>query len=162
MEKGLKTLQATARTAQRKNNADPGQAFDDQTTTDHHSDSGIGFGSGSDAEMEAEQAELVPVRQSPDSWRPRNGPRVTQSTQDHSRSRSLPQLLPLYRPPPPPPRISTQFANVPALDSNTTSPATLAFHARNPEVCRLPPNIQNNKGALSIQSMLSPAEPSQY
>ena len=147
MEKGLKNLQATARTAQRREPGGTRDSFEDQGITDHHSDSGIGMGS--DAEMEVD--EPAPSSK-PSSWHAHT---CVQSThQEHVRSRSLPQPLPLYQPPPP---ISTTQRR--AFDATmTTSPATMSY-GRPVTYQRYSPEAQNGRGGLSIQSMLSPAEP---
>ncbi|GAB7358585.1 hypothetical protein MBLNU230_g2645t1 [Neophaeotheca triangularis] len=122
LEKGLKNLQSVTRTAQRKASAtDQGQpinpthlrptigtatTLEEQSIPDHHSDSGIGLGS--DTEMEASstsstihdttracQVTLI-LRQ-----HLHHPETQTLRRDDHARSRSLPQPLPLFRPPPP-------------------------------------------------------------
>ena len=153
MEKGLKTLQTTARTAHRKAAAGAIGLYDEQGIPDHHSDSGIGLGSGSDAEMEVDDGAGPSTKAS--SW---HAHAETQQThhhhQDHVRSRSLPQLLPLYQPPPPPVAAYRRAFDGPM----TTSPATMTF--TRPTVSqRYSPEAPNGRGGLSIQSMLSPAEP---
>ena len=146
MEKGLKNLLSTARTAQRRGTTGTRDSFDDQGIPDHHSDSGIGMGS--DAEMEVDEAEPA---QKPSSWHAHTG--AVSSHQEHVRSRSLPQPLPLYKPPPP------VIAQRRTFDAPmTTSPATMSF-GRTTTFHRYSPEAQNGRGGLSIQSMLSPAEP---
>lgn len=94
MEKGLRTLQTASRTAQRKATADS-QSFEDAGTSDHHSDSGIGLGSDAETEVGVPAGSY---HKPSSSW-----PQDTahQPHTEHVRSRSLPQLLPLYQPPPP-------------------------------------------------------------
>ena len=104
MEKGLKTLQTTARTAHRKASvASQSQPLnlEDRGISDHNSDSGIVLCSGSEAEMDVDEA-VQPVKHGAStSW---SGNSVSQQLQhEHMRSRSLPipHNLPLYKPPPP-------------------------------------------------------------
>lgn len=147
MEKGLKTLQATARTAERRNTGSSSNSYDDQGIQDHRSDSGIGLGS--DAEMEVD--ETAQLRNAPSSWHAHTGIQAQHS--DHVRSRSLPQPLPplpLYQPPPP---ITTTLPQ--AFDTPmTTSPATMSF-IRSTSSQRCSPDSQNGRGGFSIQSVLS-------
>nr|OQO17502.1 hypothetical protein B0A51_13294 [Rachicladosporium sp. CCFEE 5018] len=110
MEKGLKSLQTTVRTAQRK--AAAGETYDGRAVPDHNSDSGfLGSGSEPDAEPEMDVDEpattttavTTPSKHSAAaSW---SGParRDSHLQSGHIRSRSLPvpQVLPLYQPPPP-------------------------------------------------------------
>jgi hypothetical protein len=149
MEKGLKTLQATARTAERRNAGSARNSFDDQGIKSHRSDSVVGFGS--EAEMELD--EPAPPGKLHSSWHAHTG--TQHNHQEHARSRSLPQPippLPLYQPPPP---ISTR---VPAFDTPmTTSPATMSF-IRSTSSQRCSPDSQNGRGGISIQSVLSPPE----
>ena len=150
MEKGLKTLQATARTAERRNTGSSRNSFDEQGIKDHaRSDSGILMGS--DAEMEID--EPAPLTKLHSSWHAHTG---TQSNnQEHVRSRSLPHplpLLPLYQPPPP------IITHVQAFDNPmTTSPATMSY-VRSTSSQRCSPDSQNGRGGISIQSVLSPPE----
>ncbi|KAK3722896.1 hypothetical protein LTR37_002041 [Vermiconidia calcicola] len=150
MEKGLKNLQATARTAQRRGTASPLRSFDNQGINDHHSvDSGIGLGS--DAEMEVDDAESS---RKPASWHAHTA--AQQSYQEHVRSRSLPQPLPLYQPPPP---LNTTVRR--ALDADapmTTSPAAISY-VRHTSTHRYSPEAQNGRAGMSIQSVLSPPDP---
>lgn len=103
---------------------------------------------GSDAEMEVDEAE--PSRK-PSSWHAHTA--VQAAHQEHVRSRSLPQLLPLYQPPPPL-AIQRRTFDGPM----TTSPATMSF-GRTTTFQRYSPEAQNGRGGLSLQSMLSPADP---
>lgn len=131
MEKGLKTLQTTARTAQRKASAtshNSQHSLDERGIPEHNSDSGIGLCS--DAEMDVGEDDgeeeaihqlhhlryhqqrripapteiIQPMKTNP-SWQLRSSANHQENQQaaiDHSRARSLPQPLPLYQPPPPP------------------------------------------------------------
>jgi hypothetical protein len=151
MEKGLKTLLATARTAHKRNNSGSHNGSTDEQGTDHHSDSGIGLGS--DAEMEVDEA--GPTGKYP-TW-PSHAESAQQPHQDHIRSRSLPQPLPplpLYRPPPPP--LNTQPRVYDLEAPMTTSPATMSY-VRHSASQRNSPESQNGRGGISIQSVLSPA-----
>lgn len=149
MEKGLKTLQATARTAERRNVGSARSSFDDQGIKSHRSDSVVGFGS----ETEMELDEPAPPGKLHSSWHAHTG--AQNSHQEHVRSRSLPQPippLPLYQPPAP---ISTRVS---AFDTPmTTSPATMSF-IRSTSSQRCSPDSQNGRGGISIQSVLSPPE----
>lgn len=153
MEKGLKTLQTTARTAQRKAAASSGDSYSDQGTADHHSDSGIGLGS--DTEMEVGDDAPGPSHtKNASSWHAHTGLQQ-QAYQDHVRSRSLPQpILPLYQPPPPVTLSQRRNFDAPM----TTSPASMSF-GRPPTFGRYSPDSQNGRGGISIQSVLAPAEP---
>lgn len=142
MEKGFKTLSTVARTAQRKAVADS-QPFEDRGIFDHTSDSGIGLGS--DTEMEVGDEAGPSTKAS--SWHAH--PTVQQSHQDHNRSRSLPQPLPLYQPPPPvAPRRTLEGQTM------TTSPQELSFQ-RHSASQRCSPDSQNGRGGFSIQSIVS-------
>ena len=161
MEKGLKTLSATARTARRKSTASQcgmhsgmqsatQSVFDDhQGIPDHHSDSGIGLGS--DAEMDIDDEPGTEPTAQASSWHEHTGSHRLQHHQDHhNRSRSLPQPLPLYRPPPPVIASSRRFDT-----PMTTSPATMSF-GRPHAYQRYSPEAQNGRGGISIQAVLSP------
>ncbi|KAK3643291.1 hypothetical protein LTR56_010247 [Elasticomyces elasticus] len=158
MEKGLKSLQSTARTAQRRASAGQGQlSFEDRGNSDHNSDSGIGLG-GSDAEMEVgdvgRAASTGPSQHAKSaSWHAPQPRHAALSMSDHIRSRSLPQPLPLYQPPPP--IISTRrtFGN----GEMTASPDDVVFPTL-PTNSRYSPD-SNGRGGISIQSVLSPMEP---
>ncbi|KAF2211624.1 hypothetical protein CERZMDRAFT_98505 [Cercospora zeae-maydis SCOH1-5] len=144
MEKGFKTLQTAARMAQRKAAADH-QSIDERGgISDHNSDSGIGFGS----EAETEAGEARPSGEAA-SWHAQSAAERTrmQSRQEHARSRSLPQPLPLYQPPPP---IRRTFDR----DSSTSSPQDGSFQAPGASR-RCSPDSQNTRGGISIQSVLS-------
>ncbi|KAI6882973.1 hypothetical protein KC363_g5131 [Hortaea werneckii] len=153
MEKGLKTLQATARTAHRRASATSIQApkqdesgfqqqaghVSDRGISDHNSDSGIGLDA-SDAEMEQQVEDL--------------------QSEHHVRPRSLPQPLPLYQPPPPisvpkeqKARHSEAHADV--VDEPQTTRSfhhTASRHLARYE--RHSPD-SNARGGFSIQSVLS-------
>ncbi|KAM3419157.1 hypothetical protein BST61_g5101 [Cercospora zeina] len=123
MEKGLKTLQSAARMAQRKAAAGY-QPIDER---------------GGEARPPDEAA----------SWHARPAAERTraQSRQEHGRSRSLPQPLPLYQPPPP---IRRTFNR----ESSTPSPQDASFQAPGASQ-RDSPESQNTRGGISIQSVLS-------
>lgn len=166
MEKGLKNLQSAARTGHRRG---PTEAlpsietvtdrhstvargsFDGQgTTADGNSDSGIGFCS--DAEMDVDGGGSHSRRTS-SSWHISSTTQLLQH-QEHNRSRSLPQPLPLYKPPPPLNTHQRRTFDAPM----TTSPAVMSYPGRPTEFQRYSPDFQNGRGGLSIQSMLSPAD----
>ncbi|KAK5123318.1 hypothetical protein LTR85_002749 [Meristemomyces frigidus] len=151
MEKGLKTLQSTARTAQRRASvAQSQQSFEERGISDHNSDSGIGLGS--DTEMEVGHD---PGHTKSASWHAHSD--VQQQTQpDHVRSRSLPQPLPLYQPPPPITQIRRAFDST----EMTASPQTMTFGRPSTSFGRYSPD-SNGRGGISIQSVLSPADPQQ-
>ncbi|KAK0281650.1 hypothetical protein LTR91_003876 [Friedmanniomyces endolithicus] len=158
MEKGLKSLQSTARTAQRRASANHGQAsFDERGTSEHNSDSGIGLGN-SDAEMEAGDAAAKVQHGKSASWHAHEASQHSSlSLSDHIRSRSLPQPLPLYQPPPP--IISTRrtFEG----EEMTASPEDAVFPEQRtnfPNRSRCSPD-SNGRCGISIQSMLTSAEP---
>lgn len=154
MEKGLKTLLSTARTAHKRNSASQNGSYDDQGT-DHLSDSGIGF---SDAEMEVD--DVAPSGKHA-TW-PIHAETAQHWHHEHVRSRSLPQALPslrplpLYQPPPPLPMLNTQRRAYDLEAPMTTSPATMSF-IRHTASHRHSPDSQNGRGGMSIQSVLSPA-----
>lgn len=154
MEKGLKSLLATARSAEKRNNPSQDGYVDDQGITDHHSDSGIGLGS--DAEMEVDEAGPSRKQQT---W-PTHAESMQQQRLhvDHIRSRSLPHTLPplpLYRPPPP---VITTHRRAYDFDAPMmTSPATLSF-VRHASTQRSSPE-SNGRGGISIQSVLSSPAP---
>lgn len=153
MEKGLKTLQATARTAQRRATAGSGDSYDEQGITDHYSDSGVGLGS--DAEMEVDD-EAGPSNTS-SSWHAAPAKPQQMHPDHHLRSLSAPQPLPLelplYRPPPPPLNTSQRRTFDAPM---TTSPATMSYGQPTP-FQRYSPEAQPSRVGISIQSVLSPA-----
>ena len=162
MEKGLKTLSSTARTAHKRNSASQSSSSDephDDQGTDHRSDSVIAF---SETEMELHDAPAVPVTKHA-TW-PAREETVQQLHHDHIRSRSLPQALPslrplpLYQPPPPPPPLNTQRRMYDVDAPMTISPATMSF-VRHSSLQRQSPDSQNGRGGISIHSVLSPAPP---
>ncbi|KAK5132999.1 hypothetical protein LTR08_008286 [Meristemomyces frigidus] len=143
MGNSLKTLQATARSAQRRVSASQNQlSFEERGISDHNSDSGIGLGS--DTEMEAGDA---PGHAKSASWHVHPG---AAQQQDHTRSRSLPQLLPLYRPPPP----ITQARRILVGTEVLASPQAMIFQQPLPSFSRHSPD-SNGRGGISIQSVLS-------
>ncbi|RMX82244.1 hypothetical protein D0869_06204 [Hortaea werneckii] len=147
MEKGLRTLQATARTAHRRASATSIQApkqdktglqqqagpVSDRGISDHNSDSGIGLDA-SDAEMEQQVEDF--------------------RSENHVRPRSLPQPLPLYQPPPPitiPREQKTRCPDVHPVDN----PQMTSFSHRHPTRHERYPPDSNARGGFSIQSVLS-------
>ena len=142
MEKGLRTLQTASRTAQRKATADS-QSFEDPGTSDQNSDSGIGLGS----DAETEVGVPAGAYHKPSSSWPHNAPH--QPHMEHARSRSLPQLLPLYQPPPPIIQRRT-FEGRPI----TISPQDASFQGSLASQ-RSSPESQNGRGGISIQSIVS-------
>ena len=155
MEKGVKTLQSTARTAHRRASASQGQATDERGILDHNSDSGIGLGS--DAEMDVDDV-TAPGHVKSSSWHASSSAYQQQLQSDHVRSHSLPQPLPLYQPPPPVTRLrqTVEGAEV------TISPRTFTFGSSRPATAsgfsRYSPD-SNGRGGISIQSVLAPTEP---
>ncbi|KAI7006748.1 hypothetical protein KC362_g18127 [Hortaea werneckii] len=152
LEKGLKTLQATARTAHRRASATSIQApkqdepgfqrqagpVSDRGISDHNSDSGIGLDA-SDAEMEQQVEDF--------------------QSEHHVRPRSLPQPLPLYQPPPPISVTKEQKARHPEVHEDVVDnlQMTSSFHtaSRHPaRHDRYSPD-SNARGSFSIQSVLS-------
>ncbi|KAK3112490.1 hypothetical protein LTR53_011206 [Teratosphaeriaceae sp. CCFEE 6253] len=179
MEKGLKGLQSAARTAQRRSSCamDSGPSFDSERgISEQNSDSGIGLEGGhSDAEMDAGERRHHPAERSPPtattmatgqhaksaSWHaheaPCQHPRHTSlSMADHIRSRSLPQPLPLYQPPPP---IVSATRRTFDGGEMTASPDDVVFPGPvGKSFTRYSPD-SNGRGGISIQSVLSPSEP---
>jgi len=159
MEKGLKNLQATARASVKKVTTEMNDvAFDEQgTTTDRNSDSGISIGSGAEMEVD-ERANGPSMHRKFSSWQGSNAMPVLPS-QEHSRTRSLPQplsqLLPLYRPPPP---LKTDQLRT-SLGPMSANSAMMTYPRRPADFQRYSPDSQNSRGGVSIQSILSPAEP---
>ncbi|RMY94766.1 hypothetical protein D0862_08900 [Hortaea werneckii] len=174
MEKGLRTLQATARTAHRRASATSTQApkqdepdlqqqagpVSDRGISDHNSDSGIGLDA-SDAEMEVGQvASPLSWHAKSSSWHAHTS--AQQQVEDfhsehHVRPRSLPQPLPLYQPPPPitiPREPKARCPEVHAVDNSqrTSSSHTASRHPARHE--RYSPD-SNARGVFSIQSVLS-------
>ncbi|KAI7277343.1 hypothetical protein KC345_g6675 [Hortaea werneckii] len=152
MEKGLKTLQATARTAHRRASATSIQApkqhepgfgqqagpVSDRGISDHNSDSGIGLDA-SDAEMEQQVEDFHP--------------------EHHVRPRSLPQPLPLYQPPPPISVPKEQKTRRPEVHSAAVdNPQMMSSHhtaSRHPARHGKYSPDSNARGGFSIQSVLS-------
>lgn len=157
MEKGLKTILSTARTAHKRNNSASQSDLggdDQEGITDHHSDSGIGLGS--DAEMELDEPRPS-SRPHAATWTAAHAETRQRLHSDHIRSRSLPHPLPaplpLYQPPPP--IVTAQRRPVDFDAPMTTSPATMSF-VRHTATQRYSPE-NNGRGGISIQSVLSPA-----
>lgn len=168
MEKGLKTLQTTVRKASAERNQ---AVYDDHRGIhDHNSDSGF-LGSGSEAEMEVD--ENIPIRTNPTIRAnpvPKHGASASWSEasthaqklyNDNMRARSLPvpHPLPLYQPPPPRTRNQMQPDG---NGSMSASPAEMNF-PRRPSfpsiITRRYENESVQRGGISIQSVLAPAEP---
>ncbi|GAB1732179.1 hypothetical protein NU195Hw_g4319t1 [Hortaea werneckii] len=176
MEKGLKTLQATARTAHRRASATSIQApkqdepgfqqqagpVSDRGISDHNSDSGIGLDA-SDAEMEVGQiASPLTSHAKSSSWHAHTS--AQQQVEDfhsehHVRPRSLPQPLPLYQPPPPISAPREQKTRRPEAHADVvdnpqimSSYQTASRHSARHERCS--PD-SNARGGFSIQSVLS-------
>lgn len=149
MEKGLKTLQSTARTAQRRASAasHAHHSLEDRGISDHNSDSGIGLGS--DTEMEVgDDYPLAHTKSA--SWHAHpNAQQQADVPPEHTRSRSLPQPLPLYQPPPPLNRSRQNTRECPIA----TSPQTITFARKTANIERYSPD--SSRGGYSIQSVLS-------
>lgn len=173
MEKGLKTLQTTARTAQRKASADyhhhqaqHPQAFcggeEDRGISDHNSDSGIVLSSGSEPDMEATDerrdsvsSSIVPTRHGASaSWSESYGRQQQRLHQEHLRSRSLPLPLPQYQPPPQAVRPADGAARIAMAGGSNLG--AISYERPNYALQRYSPETQQR---LSIQSVLSPLEP---
>ncbi|KAM0717316.1 hypothetical protein Q7P37_007168 [Cladosporium fusiforme] len=163
MEKGLKNLQTTARTAQRKATADQRQAFcEDRGISDHNSDSGIVLCSGSEPDMDVDESAPPSRHGASASWseshsRQQHHERQKHLQQEHMRSRSLPLPLPLPQYQPPLPRTSkAQQGHSVAGASAVGNLGALSYERSSYSVQRYSPETQHR---LSIQSVLSPAEP---
>lgn len=165
MEKGLKTLQITARTASRKAAADQNQAFcEDRGISDHNSDSGIVLCSGSEPDMEVEES-VPPSRHGASaSWSAAYNRQHHHLNQEHIRSRSLPlplPQLPQYQPPPPrTSKLDRQgMARPGAIAKEEAATHFGAANLQRPafSIQRYSPETQQR---ISIQSVLSPTEPS--
>ncbi|KAF2721814.1 hypothetical protein K431DRAFT_223262 [Polychaeton citri CBS 116435] len=160
MEKGLKTLQTVSRQAQRKASANS-HAEHESGISDHNSDSGIGLGS--DAEMDVQGESAGPSRRPSYNGLARVEPHSNLSPrqrpiyEQHSRSHSLPQPLPLYQPPPPVPR--HQRRPIDGLGSGVHFHNISLNGHQPPSVQRCSPESQGGRSAVSIQSMLAPLEP---
>ena len=166
MEKGLKVLQSTARTAQRKASADhQAQAFcvvEDRGISDHNSDSGIVLCSGSEPDIEATDERNDSVSAAPvssrhgasASWSESYSRQQQRLHQEHLRSRSLPLPLPQYQPPPQASRAGKAYGNAVHTASNL---GAISFGNPAYAMNRYSPETQQR---LSIQAVLSPEEPS--
>jgi hypothetical protein len=167
MEKGLKLLQSTARTAQRKASADH-QANEDQGISDHNSDSGIVLCSGSEPDLEAtdERSDSVPAsgpvssrHGASASWSESYSRQQHRLHQEHLRSRSLPLPLPQYQPPLPVSRAGKVHGGAGGGRAVPSASNLGAISFGNPAYAmqRYSPETQQR---LSIQAVLSPEEPS--
>jgi len=167
MEKGVKLLQTTARTAQRKASADHhAQAYcvEDRGISDHNSDSGIVLCSGSEPDMEAtdEIGDIAPVsassRHGPSaSWSESYSRQQERLQQEHMRSRSLPLPLPQYQPPLPVSRAGKAYGEgATARAPAASNMGAISYGGSAYALQRYSPETQQR---LSIQSVLSPEEP---
>lgn len=157
MEKGLKTLHSTARTAHRRASASYQGSFAGSAgNSDHHSDSGIGLGS--DVEVEAgDESRPSDILSEPvvGIW-PATYERSQHQTRyppsDHSRSRSLSYTLPLYKPPPLP-----TFQRRQSQERAQATERELQSHVYRPTTHAPTPAIHSQHRVMGIQSMLAPA-----
>lgn len=167
MEKGVKLLQTTARTAQRKASADHhAQAYcvEDRGISDHNSDSGIVLCSGSEPDMEAtdEIGDIAPVSASSRhgasaSWSESYSRQQERLHQEHLRSRSLPLPLPQYQPPLPVSRAGKAHGDgAVARAPASSSLGAISYGSSAYALQRYSPETQQR---LTIQSVLSPEEP---
>ncbi|QIW97221.1 hypothetical protein AMS68_002739 [Peltaster fructicola] len=153
MEKGLKTLQSTARTAHRRASASYSGSFEEPGSgnSDHHSDSGIGLGSDAEMEVGDDAGPSTITNKSATTWsgscpRPQQ---ASQSYMDHARSQSLPIAIPMYRPPPP----ITQHRRTIDVPPRSLHPEYSTTDYRSaPQLTRAP------QRGISIQSVLAPTE----
>ena len=167
MEKGVKLLQTTARTAQRKASADHhAQAYcvEDRGISDHNSDSGIVLCSGSEPDMEAtdEISDSIPATVSRHgasaSWSESYNRQQERLHQEHLRSRSLPLPLPQYQPPLPVSRAGKTHGEATVARPPATSNLGAISNASSAYALqRYSPETQQR---LSIQAVLSPEQPS--
>jgi hypothetical protein len=168
MEKGVKLLQTTARTAQRKASADHhAQAYcvEDRGISDHNSDSGIVLCSDSEPDMEAtdEIGDIAPAPMSSRhgasaSWSESYSRQQERLHQEHLRSRSLPLPLPQYQPPMPVSRAGKVHGEGAAARAPAASNlGAISYGSSAYALQRYSPETQQR---LSIQSVLSPEEPS--
>jgi hypothetical protein len=169
MEKGLKLLQSTARTAQRKASADhQAQAFcdvgadanEDQGISDHNSDSGIVLCSGSERSDSVPASGPVSSRHGASaSWSESYSRQQHRLHQEHLRSRSLPLPLPQYQPPLPVSRAGKVHGGAGGGRAVPSASNLGAISFGNPAYAmqRYSPETQQR---LSIQAVLSPEEPS--
>jgi hypothetical protein len=165
MEKGVKLLQTTARTAQRKASADHhAQAYcvEDRGISDHNSDSGIVLCSGSEPDMEAtdEISDTLPVSASSRhgasaSWSESYSRQQERLHQEHLRSRSLPLPLPQYQPPLPVSRAGKAHGE----GARAPAPSNLGAISYGSSAYALQRYSPETQQRLSIQSVLSPEEP---
>jgi hypothetical protein len=163
MEKGIKTLQTTARTAQRKASADQNQAFcEDRGISDHNSDSGVVLCSGSEPDVEVDESETAPPSRhghgASASWSESYSRQQERLHQEHMRSRSLPLPLPQYQPPAPrAPKAYGHEVTGPVYATNlgAISYDRPTYTSHEPSQ-RYSPETQQR---LSIQSVLIPEEP---
>jgi hypothetical protein len=166
MEKGLKALQSTARTAQRKASADHqsnshSQSFcapedRDRGISDHNSDSGIVLCSGSEPDLDATEERRASISKASvlrhgasASWSESHNQHLHQ---EHLRSRSLPLPLPQYQPPMPVARVGGVGASV---GVSTAQQSSAPISHGNPAYA----SQRYSPERLSIQAVLSPEEP---
>jgi hypothetical protein len=160
MEKGIKTLQTTARTAQRKASADQNQAFcEDRGISDHNSDSGIVLCSGSEPDVEVDESETAPFSRhghgASASWSESYSRQQERLHQEHMRSRSLPLPLPQYQPPAP--RAAPKpYGHEVTGPTSATNLGAISYDRPAYASQRYSPETQQR---LSIQSVLIPEEP---
>jgi hypothetical protein len=172
MEKGLKLLQSTARTAQRKASADHqaqafcnvvGDANEDRGISDHNRDSGIVLCSGSEPDLEAtdERSDSMPAsgpvssrHGASASWSESYSRQQHRLHQEHLRSRSLPLPLPQYQPPLPVSRAGKVHGDGRAVPSASNLGA-ISYGNSAYAMQRYSPETQQR---LSIQAVLSPEE----
>ena len=161
MEKGIKTLQTTARTAQRKASADQSQAFCEDRSigiSDHNSDSGIVLCSGSEPDVEVDESENAPSSRhghgASASWSGSYSRQQERLHQEHMRSRSLPLPLPQYQPPAP--RATRNFGRDKTGPTPSTNLGAISYDRPSYTSQRYSPETQQR---LSIQSVLIPEEP---
>jgi len=160
MEKGLKTIQSTARTAQRKASvASQSQplAPEDRGISDHNSDSGIVLCSGSEAEMDVDDTAPSAKHSASASWSESSANQHLQHEHIRSRSLPVPHNLPLYKPPPP---RAARVAQPGVLDRAPLSagPATVSLDSDVHQTQQRYSPGAHQRG-ISIQSVLAPAEP---
>ncbi|KAK4552197.1 hypothetical protein LTR86_010551 [Recurvomyces mirabilis] len=140
---------STARTAQRRSSAT------DRGTSENNSDSGVYLGA-SDNEMDTGLAGTTTAQHTKSSsWHANDAHQQLNMANEHVRSRSLPQLLPLYQPPPPVSRPKRTIENGIEM---TTSPEDAVFPRTTTRFSRYSPD-SNGRGGISIESVLSPLDP---
>lgn len=154
MEKGLKTLQSTARTAHRRASTSYNGSFEEAGSgnSDHHSDSGIGLGSDAEMDVGDDAGSSRPTIPRESSWTTAFPPSQShQAYIDHVRSQSLPVTIPIYRPPLP----VTQHRRTIDVPPQTLHPeySTTDYRSASQQC-----NTRAPQRGISIQSVLAPAE----